>query len=202
MLFHFLLSKAHFHLTGHSLLNNSYNNPYNSSYNTTAFTSLNDSNILPFTNQNKSDFGVSSYLNSDLPSNEQTSNLNNSTNTPNTLTNSFSSNGTVDSPQQSYYHFHTKPSIIIRRIPIILSSLDENSLDEESTPEENNKTKKTEEKKSTFKKIKDCLVSFYQSITIFRFIMFLIVAVVFTLIGYQMRKREERSNYVRLPNEA
>lgn len=177
MFLYILFSKAHFHLTGHTL----FNSPLQTS---------------PFIRENK-DFSQGSLFNS--PYDESP--------LPNTLTNSFSSNGTADSspspPQpSSLLHYHLKPSIVIRRIPIFFSSLDENSLDEESSPESSESKKSSDSKPSFFMKLKETLLSFYQSITIFRFLCFAIIAVLFTLVGYHIRKREERSNYVRLPNEA
>lgn len=165
--------RAHFHITGHA-----YNGLSN--------------------NQNELKNNTPTYLNNtanDLFSNN--------------LTNSFSSNGTITDNQSNMstpLHYHLRPSIYIRRIPIFFSSLDENSLDEESTPQNNNdqedSKKSSNHKESFFKKIKRNMHLFYESLSITKILCYSLVAVIFTLLGYHLRKREERSNYVRLPNDA
>lgn len=189
MIAYFLLSNAFFHITRPL---NSINNP------------------IPLIFKNEREFDT-------LKDKENNSNLNmDDAPLPNTLTNSFASNGTLSSNNSLNnlnsnlnsnlsphpFHYHMKPTIVIRRIPIILSSLDENSLDEESSPENNNSNKELEKKNSFFTKMKNGFVSMYNSVTIPKILLFGLFAVLFVLLGYQIRKREDRGNYVRLPNDA
>merc|ERR1711890_81613 len=49
--------------------------------------------------------------------------------------------------------------------------------------------------KKTLKMIKE----FYEELTMVRILLFLFVSIIFMIIGYQIRKGEENSNYVRVP---
>lgn len=217
-----LLTEAHFHLQGHSF----FNNPFQLRDTKANDTSLFKYDDVPLPNTLTNSFSTNGSSANEIYSNNNerlfsngntndkffSNNNNDALNRPNnTLGDPFlnsldsqSSTEPQDMPQKSQPRplYHLRPSIIIRRIPIYFSSLDENSLDEESTPENNPEGKKsTEPKTSFFKRVKEAFCSFFQSITVFRFLSFALFAVIFTLVGYQMRKREERSNYVRLPNE-
>ncbi|ELQ76292.1 hypothetical protein THOM_0742 [Trachipleistophora hominis] len=97
-------------------------------------------------------------------------------------------------------HLHlTRNPILIRRITpqIVMSSYnqDENSLDEESEVQNDAK-----DKGGFMKKMKKMLSEFVEGVTIGKMLFFGFVVVICVLIGYQIRKREEQSNYVRLPN--
>lgn len=213
MFLFFLLSEAHFHLQGHSFLNN----PFVSSSlfrdtkpNDISTNSLFKYDDSPLPNTLTNSFSTNGSGSNDFFSSNKDLTDTTPVNKQNTFNDSFLNNydpqsntEPQDLPQRNQtpppYHF--RPSIIIRRIPIYFSSLDENSLDEESSPENPESKKAPETKPSFFKRMKDGVSSFFKSITVFRFLSFTLFAVIFTLIGYHMRKREERSNYVRLPNE-
>lgn len=97
-------------------------------------------------------------------------------------------------------HLHlTRNPVLIRRITpqIVLSSYnqDENSLDEESDVQN-----ETKDKGGFMRKMKKMVGEFVEGITIGKMLFFGFVVVICVLIGYQIRKREEQSNYVRLPN--
>lgn len=101
----------------------------------------------------------------------------------------------------SLSHFHlTRNPILIRRVSpqILFSSYgqDENSLDEDSDVQQND----NKEKEGFMKRMKKVMKDFYEGMTIGKMLFFGFMSVLFVLIGYQLRKREEQSNYVRLPN--
>lgn len=97
-----------------------------------------------------------------------------------------------------HFHLAHTPIIVRRTSPQILFSAfsnDENSLDEESEVQNDR-----EKEEGVGKRMRRMIGDVYEGMTMGRIVFFVVWGIVFVLVGYQIRKREEQSNYVRLPN--